>query len=464
MEFGSADAFREGGCAATIVFVFLLRVKADHAQLCATSRDIMLDSDNHVFTGPTADALRDELCSIITRNQQRVALGELGLLEAEDCPVEAVRSKATLDIMEIGKRMPDIIIHDERFPGNKVLMVRKLGGALGFYPNFIAAPLVRRVLQTGDPDDAIRWLQKVLGTTAADGQCVLALWGVPVERRIELTPRVAIVPMDGLPESKQKQLVTNLWYQHTAGPFFSSLHLTPPESALVVGDWVEPFFYTPDEDNLTDGFAAKRKLLSEIALVLTAVGPRVPLEAACWFNFDDPDLEQASSAQSFYVQSFIEVLPLRPQVYPPLDPVEAPRVVQNYLAMQEAVRGKVRVALQRLSQAQRRHNFGDQAVELSIALEALMGDTATTEITHRIAVRSARMLGGDGSVRAKNGKVIKDAYKIRSQTVHGQAESRKGRETEKRKIIDRTLEICIELVKTIIQQKAIPDWNTFDYL
>lgn len=124
----------------------------------------------------------------------------------------------------------------------------------------------------------------------------------------------------------------------------------------MVGERVEPFFHAPDEDNLTDGFAAKRESLSEIALVLTAVGRRVPLEAGCWFNFDDPDLEQACLAQSVHVQSLIEVLPRDPQDYPPLDPVEAPKVVRNYLAMQGPARGKVRVALQRPRQAQLRHN------------------------------------------------------------------------------------------------------------
>lgn len=95
-----------------------------------------------------------------------------------------------------------------------------------------------------------------------------------------------------------------------------------------------------------------------------------------------------------------------------------------------------------------------------------MGDNTTTEMTYKIAVRSVRMLGGDEQVRAKNATVIKKAYKIRSQTVHGQAGSRreKGQETERRKIIDRTLEMCIELVKTIIRRKAIPDWDTDDYL
>jgi hypothetical protein len=426
--------------------------------------DIMLDSHNRFVTGPTGDALRDELRSIAARSQQRVGLGELGLLDAEDYPVGAVNYKAALHIMEIGKKLPDIIIHDERFPGNKVLMIRRLGSALGFYPHFIATPLVRRVLRTGDPDDAIRWLQKVLATTGADGQCVLALWGVPVERRIELTPQVAIVPMDELPESKQKQLVTSLWYQ-TTSPFFSALQLTSPQSALVVGERLEPFFHTPDGGNPTDGFAATRELLSEIALVLTAVGRRVSLEAACWFNFDDPDLEQASISKYFHVQSFIEVLPLNPPVYPPLDPGEAPKVVQNYLAMQEPARGKVRVALQRLSQAQRRHSIGDQAVELSIALEALMGDNAPTEMTHKIAVRSVRMLGGDKQLREKNAKVIKRTYEIRSQTVHGQAKSsgQKGHETARRENISCALEICFELVETIIQRREIPNWSAFDY-
>ena len=155
--------------------------------------------------------------------------------------------------------------------------------------------------------------------------------------------------------------------------------------------------------------------------------------------------------------------------YPMLDPTETQQIVQAYLALHGDTRSKVRVALQRLSQALRRDNVGDRAVELSIALEALFGDKhSKTEMTHKITVRAVRLMGGADEVRKKNAAIIKKAYDIRGDLVHtGHVNTAKTRDIcgvsmSVSDIIDQAVLICVDLIKIIIRRGTIPDWSIFD--
>lgn len=201
---------------------------------------------------------------------------------------------------------------------------------------------------------------------------------------------------------------------------------------------------------------------------MTVVGPRVPISAAQWFNFDDPDLDLASILSGTRRSQLLEILPNLPGDYPILDPTEAQHIVQGYLALQGDTQHKVRVALQRLNQAQRRRNVGDRALELSTAFETLLGDDATTEMTHKIKVRSARLVGGPDDVRKKNAAIINKAYEIRSKLVHtGHVDPAKfkivcGQRMSASDIIDHAVTVCVDLIKIIIRRGSIPNWSIFD--
>lgn len=418
-----------------------------------------------------AVSLLEELTAAYQQGStMKITAGELGLLDALNSPDLQVSSTAASQIHKFGEKLYELVVKDDRFPGNSVRMVRGDSGAGGFYPNFVGVPLVRRALQSGSPEAAIEWLQKVLATTAATGKTIHALWGVPVDREIQLTRDVRIVQIDTLPDSVQKQWITGYSHFRAGSPVMTMFDFERPQSALMVSRRIEPFTFDPDtQSNFThDEFSQTHELLLDVTLALTVVGPRVPISAAQWFTFDDPDLEQASMMSGSRRGQMIEILPRGFTDYPILDPEEAPQVVQAYLALHADARNKVRVALQRLNQAQRRHNVGDRAVELSTAFETLLGDKVTTEMTHKIKVRSVRLIGGTDEVRKKNSDVIKEAYNIRSKLVHTghvDATSTKtvcGQQMSVSDIIDHTITMCADLIKIIILSGAIPDWSIFD--
>ena len=242
----------------------------------------------------------------------------------------------------------------------------------------------------------------------------------------------------------------------------------PPTSALVVQYRVEPYLRNPDEPSQLDqNFIDLHTLVSEITLVLTLIGPRVPLHVANWFNFDDPDLECAQLGRSRGTQ-IVEILPrMSFAAAPVLDAAEAQRTIAQFQGLQPLAKKKVITATSRLKHGLSRHHAGDQAVELSIALETLVGDAANAEMTHKVSVRAVRMLGGPPDVRARNLAILKRTYDVRSKVVH-QGEQASGTVTvaSEKMTVDALMTeaacLCAELIKVVIKRGSVPSWGHFD--
>jgi hypothetical protein len=78
-------------------------------------------------------------------------------------------------------------------------------------------------------------------------------------------------------------------------------------------------------------------------------------------------------------------------------------------------------ALRRFNASYDRHNLQDRFVDLTIALEALfLNKGETSEITHKLALRIARLIGNTFDQRETIQKELKSLYGKRSGIVHGE--------------------------------------------
>lgn len=344
--------------------------------------------------------------------------------------------------------------------------------SLGFAPEIIGRLLAKRALREGRVEGALEWMTSLLNREYAYGLRIVSLWGVTVNNAIQLTDEVSVAPITDLPDSWQKRFFVRAFERPWEGGLggISRLVGAQPNAALVVRSRVCPLVHSDNSRGpLAMSPEARRvfSLTKEVALALSAVGPRDPIIGPDWFVFNDVDVQEANT-QFGLGESQVEFIPARPVDFPPLQPEEASEIVRGYLGLQEDVRNLVRVGLKRISQALRRHHPGDCAIELAIAFEALMGGNEKNEVTHKVRVRTARILGGTPEERIRTSEIVNRTYGIRSAMVHsGAIDLRKRHKVGDEyltadQLIPVAADTCATLIRAVIRAGALPDWSSFD--
>lgn len=77
--------------------------------------------------------------------------------------------------------------------------VNQDNGSVEFHPFMLAPQLVRLAFEKGSPTQAVEWLKKVISTEFADGLCIMLLWGLEVNERVELTNDISLMPIKDMP-------------------------------------------------------------------------------------------------------------------------------------------------------------------------------------------------------------------------------------------------------------------------
>jgi len=396
---------------------------------------------------------------------------EQSVLQALDARSPKLNAWATQHLKSMSDDIKEALLRTGHSFGNETKLINTENGQLGFYPHFVGTALIRRTLKNQCPAEAISWFEKVMNTTTAQGSVINLMWGAPVEQEIEIMDGLKIVPFSSLTETQ-----LGPWQQSNANTPITSIgglfSITPPQSALIKSVSISPFIVNEDEtDQFLDrtDFIKTSEIFNDIALAITAIGPRTVISSSKWFVYDDPDLEEARLFKGHSMQP-IEIIPNRPSDESLLYAEEAKPLVEAFLSLQGQTLAKTRVALKRLNQSRRRHNVGDRAVELATAFEALLGDNATTEMTHKIKVRATRLIGGSIEARVRNAAIINKTYSIRSKLVHtgqvnaDETETISGQRLHASQIVHEATLLCAQLIRIIILRRAIPDWAIFDIL
>lgn len=417
------------------------------------------------------DPLLEELKAVLAQAQDlRFSSENLNVSDAAKSQNYDVVAKAASCIHSLGTKLREMITEDSRFPGTDVKWINKGNGAQGFYPKFAITPLINRAILSNSAEEAIEWMQRVLATESATSLSISALWGVPVDDEIELLDNVKIVPLDSIPDSFNKRWLMGLSNAFVGNAVYSPLNFTSPQSALVVSEKIKPFITGPEDEapnSAEERFEERHKLINGITSILTIVGNRAVIPSSQWLTLEDSDLEQASIINGRGTP-WIEILPQKERKEEVLNKLLAQEIVSGYFNLDKTTQGTVSTALHRLNKAIIRHNVGDSAVELSVALEALTGDGTTNEMTHKVKVRTVRLIGGSDEVRARNASILTNTYDIRSKMVHtGSVQTHKLKEIAGVKmlpdeIISEAINLCAELIRKIIRIGKIPKWPTFD--
>lgn len=388
----------------------------------------------------------------------KVATPERRLLtEMQDARTDHELAKDVLPILQVQPEFKD-----------KAPMINSMAGRIGFQSSFVAPALVHEARQRKSAKAAVTWLTKVLETNSGEGLIIQTLWGISPKQRISIWKGVELLPFEDLPHSRQKERLTDVGWPHQAHlptPFFA---LQPPTAALIEKMEVRPFLIDANaEEKSTDkDISQDRPPLEVIRLCLALEGPSIIIAGPGWDQFVDPDLEAAVLAKGTSYDSQ-EVLPHHVLLNDSSEPAsDVQDIVRAYMALASEKKKKIRIALERLHQALIRSDPAERALELSIALEALLIDSPG-EHTFKLAYRAALLVSNDVEERTKTRAIIETAYTMRSNLVHSGSinplvKVRGQGKKPVEEIANRAATITAHVIKRIIMQGGPPEWNRFE--
>lgn len=341
-------------------------------------------------------------------------------------------------------------------------LIHSVGGSWGFHADQVAARMIERA-RIESPDSAVDWLTKVLQTDKAIGLFVTTLWGISSIEATELDQGVSLVPLRDIPSSSNLDwLIQDRNHGLPAGLARPNL-LGVPEVALIRRVTVEPFITNAHEDQQPRSAEplSVYHLLDEVRNVLTAVGPSAPIQAVSWFQFDDRDLDDALFGAGRLVRHH-EVMPMRYDAVSDFNCAQAVELVRGFYRLEANLRRRLSVALDRLNLAIRRQSIGDRALDVCIALEAILSD-GQGENTYKVALRSALLTGLGTEARAAVGAT----YTLRSALVHdGVAPpmvkvAGKGK-TRSEEVVAEAIRVCADVIDAVIRRGELPDWYEYE--
>jgi hypothetical protein len=333
----------------------------------------------------------------------------------------------------------------------------------------MVAPMLLREANSSSSAAAITWLEKVLATDSGDGVAVQTLWGVHTTERVALLGDVELLPFEQLPDSRQKEQLARPDWPGDNRLMMPMYTWHRPSAALVVRLTIRPFVLSPEAarqisiDQVTE--VARR--CDDIRLCLALSGPAAVVSGPAWFQYLDEDLERAVVGFGT-TASHQEVVPTHCPPSPDFDIRQATDVVGQFEALRPELRNRVRVAMERLHLSLMRRSSADKALELAIALEALLVD-APGEHTFKIGLRAALLTAeaGDMKGRSRNRSIVGAAYGLRSAVVHsGRApEHCTPRGLGKMLSTDVTSEavsITAAVIRRIVTDGQLPEWDLLE--
>ena len=325
------------------------------------------------------------------------------------------------------------------------------GGVSVGLPN-IARLLLARAIVTKDVAETVSKFIEAVEANTTDALVVMGISGIRATGPIQLGPEICLVPMTEVPPSMQRGTALGQGTFNVMGPRFAIPY------ALVTRFKFGPVFYRPKTPQPPEDMAARipteaaQMLLAE-AFDLLGVLDVHPHYQMFWVQSDNWFLSSGMNGGWQFSRSGehwghdIEV---------PKDDAEALAV--SYFALSPQKRSKIlRIPLDRLGRAGREGDFADRAIDLGIALESLLlGDNDRGELSFRLSLRGAWLIGKDADERLEIQKALKRLYELRSRAVHSGTIERSSKTGT---TIARATEICKLLIRKTIELNCEIDWQ-----
>jgi len=277
-----------------------------------------------------------------------------------------------------------------------------------------------------------------------EGLKIELLHGLQITTSIDLGASLLLEPFHCLPLSWQKNVFAQrreLEHSHNTGRLGDPVALTlwfPISHGLVKQDDLATFERHKRED------AKRQSLMDAIVPVFTLLGDIAPVVSGSWSQANGRGVP--SLGQPRLLTGFEDLGVMGFRMPTQVDATEVQGLISQFLNLSESSQMRLGVPLRHLNRSRRQYTVDAAAVDLRTALEALLVPDAGQEITFKVALFGAWMLGKDLEERQRVYHRLQRAYKMGSQAVH----SGKIKENNALDLIRQVQSDAATILKTVI--------------
>ncbi len=358
------------------------------------------------------------------------------------------------------------------------------------------------------PEECLEKLRRAFAENKSSVLEIVPIWGISPTQSIDLGDDIKIVPIETLPPSKLKDLLTGTKRHRFSFDFAYSF---PRAGAAVVketlhGPLYEPAssqpatkirrqcelmlraYMLPTQEERDGAMREIREMMdplktaresssiyseaAELIQVVALLCPRPLFALGQWYQ-RPIDLPIVGRIYGYGGPTYDHPfhIPVEKQDYP-VDEIKA--LINAYRSLPAITRNRLKTPLSRLNQGRRpmaHQPIEAAAVELGIAAEALLTQDRDHDapISYLLRTRGTLLLGGSADERRDNYKHLRDLYNLRSEVAHHgeivdytliphSASARENLERSAEKV-KRGEALCIRMIRQIIDTGSFPNWD-----
>jgi hypothetical protein len=329
------------------------------------------------------------------------------------------------------------------------------------WPSFYSEWLLSNTLEYG-ADTAAEWLS-TKNRTRADVYEVCLVSGISCHETIELADDIFICPPQDVPIATfRREWAAFLRREEAYSPTFVWDMRYPQEGRPTAAIYRRLSLPIPCKFEQEDLKKLTGWYIQDLCRPLTLVGPSSPLALSMWARVHDwhPTGPGGSAVSDTHEGS----LP-NPTLKLDEENGEKAREVVGLFLKNLQLCDKLKVSFSRLNRAIRQTSNVDKAIDLGIALEALLvRDTLPNDpISFKLRLRGALLSGDDPAERYKADRLLNVLYDARSKAVHT------GHVANDHKLMGETLHagevlrqgtsLCANLLLAVMRRGSVPqDW------
>ncbi len=381
--------------------------------------------------------------------------GALGALVAE----HAKADPRTREGIEAALALEKVLKNEPEFSTPRTIVSGR--GAYGWVPQFAAQKMLSLVRRGRGADAAVAWLRKVPSMTRGSGGAVKLLYGVQCVSPVAVTDDIVLLPFAKLPSSSMLDWIVREHERANESPVVHGF-TAAPSAALFRAGVVDPIFRDTSGDWQDRPPATWFNELDDAARLLAVIPKAIPMEAAHWFHYDDPDIDLLGqfglTRQGPEIRPIIAAGPIE------ITAAALNGVLSSYYQLKKSDKDRVNLALERIVRSRCQFVSGNRAIDLAIALEVLFMNADRNEHSYKISLRAARLLRSDIQERKRTFLQVRRLYDMRSAMVHtGNVKNEYGLDDVKMSahdIVEDVDVLCTEAIRAFLQLGGIPsDWR-----